>query len=218
MYSAADTANDEPKPKRKRAKAKAKATASKPAPVPVSEPAGTVEEPEPAPGLPPLPGEEDIIDAVVVDEAETVEGPRLSGPAAIGRRFAELGVTDRGERLEQVRAIIGRDIGSSKDLTPGEVRDVLAALSDDATVAADASPGADGGSSGPPEEPGGASTSRLSADDWRKLAREHRVKLVDVLRHASEVLGHKLTTIDDVAECGDPEIDRWLAEWIGGRS
>ena len=43
-------------------------------------------------------------------------------------RFAALGIFDRGERLAQCSEIIGRPIGSSNELEPGEVAAILEAL------------------------------------------------------------------------------------------
>jgi hypothetical protein len=56
--------------------------------------------------------------------------PERTKPAGwlLSERFAALGVEDRKERLEQCSEIIGRPVGSSKELEPGEVAAILEAL------------------------------------------------------------------------------------------
>jgi len=46
----------------------------------------------------------------------------------LSERFAKLGIFDRKERLEQCSEIVGRPVGSSNELEPGEVAAVLEAL------------------------------------------------------------------------------------------
>jgi len=46
----------------------------------------------------------------------------------LSERFAKLGIFDRKERLEQCSEIVGRPVGSSNELEPGEVTAVLEAL------------------------------------------------------------------------------------------
>lgn len=57
-------------------------------------------------------------------------GRSYTGPQIVAIRLGDLGVKDRAHKLEVVRALVGRDVESSKDLTPSEVRALLEDLKD----------------------------------------------------------------------------------------
>lgn len=67
-----------------------------------------------AAGQPPLPG-----------EVEPVTDPQMK-KIVIG--FDELGLSDRGERLRYTSGLVGRDLGSAKELTKAEARQVIDVL------------------------------------------------------------------------------------------
>jgi hypothetical protein len=85
---------------------------------------------EPAPPalkpVPPLPGEDDITDAEVTKPKRTVDNdtPR-PGPQQIAIALGKHGVTAKEDRRRAVVQIIGRDVTSSKELTPDEIALVL---------------------------------------------------------------------------------------------
>lgn len=65
-------------------------------------------------------------------QREAEEGGRsYSGPQLIAIKLGEAGVKDRGEKLRVVARLVGREVSSSKDLDPREVRAVLAFLDRD---------------------------------------------------------------------------------------
>jgi hypothetical protein len=76
---------------------------------PVAQPAG-----------PPLPGEDDSQE-LPVDDREA----RAGQLTRLGATFAEHGITDRATRLEIVRALVGRPVQSSAELTLREASDLV---------------------------------------------------------------------------------------------
>lgn len=139
---------------------------------PTPEPPAPLPEPEdPGPGVPeprghfappaagdgdPGPGAVDPGPPMEPPPAEPEADPEsfgsLTGPQMIAVRMKDAGVTDRDERLALVSAIVDRDVTSSKELTPPDVRKVLAALSQPTELARFAGLAAAklGGSTAPP--------------------------------------------------------------------
>ena len=82
----------------------------------------------------------DVTDAEVLPE-ESPYDPEAITPAqstitpaqsrAMHAAFRDLGISDRDLRLDYCRNVIGRDLGSSKDLTAAEASHILAALAAD---------------------------------------------------------------------------------------
>lgn len=83
----------------------------------------------------------DVTDAEVLPD-ESAYDPEAITPAqstitpaqsrAMHAAFRDLGISDRNLRLDYCRNVIGRDLGSSKDLTAAEASRILAALAADA--------------------------------------------------------------------------------------
>lgn len=75
----------------------------------------------------------DVTDAEVLAD----DGPATITPAqsrTMHAAFRDLGISDRELRLDYCRNVIGREIGSSKDLTAAEASRILAALAADTTT------------------------------------------------------------------------------------
>lgn len=88
-------------------------------------------------GAPPLPGDEETTDvAKAADEPDVVDGQAEEGEPAItdaqirklNATLRELGVEARNRRLEVTTTLVGRPIGSSKDLTKAEAGTLLDTL------------------------------------------------------------------------------------------
>jgi hypothetical protein len=183
---------------------------------------------EPAPALPraareaPLPGEEDdeAIDGEVVDE---YEGPdqdlaarSYSGPQIIAMRCQEVGL-DRDDKLAYVSDVLGREVTTTKDLSPAEITMVLKHLDTFAPIAGEAD-----GQGEPPDEgvaapsqttpevvpPPSAPPRRRAApataaaassvtpapsldqwtgDNWRAFLKARSVKVTELLKEASRL-------------------------------
>lgn len=202
------------------------------------------------------PGDDEIVDGEIVDdddvealepdEPDDVFPPDPDPPIntdqrtytpvqAIAMRCDALGVTDRAHRLHVIGHIVGRPIGSSKELSPLELRGVLGDLNSPdaaAIVAAAGRPDAEG-MSGPadagdgphPATPGDealaaqeAALARtpLDADGWRDLAKRHKVKVADLLSMATHELGHTIATVDDLVATPWADI-AWLLVWAERR-
>jgi hypothetical protein len=84
--------------------------------------------------VPPLPGEDDITDAEIVEPqpaaTATDHSTPLPGPAQIAIALKSHGVTTSEDRGRAVRQLVGRPVESSKELTPAETSAVLATLND----------------------------------------------------------------------------------------
>lgn len=150
----------------------------------------------------------------------------LSGPAVIAIKLEEHGIKDRDVRLAVVGGIVGREIASSKDLVPVEVRLVLDTINEEGwtpdlealgSVPFEAEePGAD------PEpaealapSPGDGDSSRSSVSPepeawdgpkWRAFLTERGVKVTELLKEASKLAHEQETrppgTLDDLAGSG----------------
>jgi len=97
---------------------KRKVSSAEAKPRPQMQPAGTT-----AADLPPLPGEEDIIDAELVDDLITE--PQMKKMLAI---LGTLDVKDRADRLALTASIIDAEITSAKELTRDQASKVIEAL------------------------------------------------------------------------------------------
>lgn len=243
--AAGDTSSAAPAPARAKARAKKAATDSPPPPAEVPAPPASS---APAPALP---GEDDIADAELVEppaassappstteddiaDAELVDGSwpadpdpapeperRYTAGQIIAMKFGDLGITDRAERLAATSAVIGREVTSSADLTPDEVRTVLEALNAGAVPSAPPAPEAapslevEAEPHGQPEavtapSPPAASGGRRdpdtwSADDWRKFIGDRKLKVALVMREAHKLgaeRGVQIGTLEDVAGSG----------------
>jgi hypothetical protein len=85
--------------------------------------------------VPPLPGEDDITDAEIVEPqpattTTTDHSAPLPGPAQIAIALKAHGVTTSEDRGRAVRQLVGRPVASSKELTVDEITAVLVALND----------------------------------------------------------------------------------------
>ena len=78
---------------------------------------------------PPLPGEEEVHDVT-----EQVTRGQLT---KLHTSFTAAGINDRTERLLYAAEVVGRDLGSSKDLTSTEASQVIDALDSDHDVNAE---------------------------------------------------------------------------------
>lgn len=117
-------------------------------PAPTPDPPAPLPAPDdPGPGAPeprghfapPAPGDDDP--GSTVDPGPAMEPPpaepeadpesfgSLTGPQMIAVRMKDAGITDRDEKVALVSAILGRPVTTTKDLTPAEVRKILAVLS-----------------------------------------------------------------------------------------
>lgn len=247
VVAAGDTAPAAPAPARAKAKARKAATAPG-APPPDTAPATSSAPPPPAPALPgeddiadaelvepaapsaaPASAEDDIADAEVVPWPEDPEPPapeperRYSAGQIIAMKFGDLGITDRAERLAATSALLGREVTSSADLTPDEVRTVLEALNAGAVPSpapapeaappppvVDAEPHGEPEAVAAPPSPPAASGGRRdpdswSADDWRKFIGERKLKVAVVMREAHRLgaeRGVQVGTLEDVAGAG----------------
>lgn len=153
---------------------------------------------------------------------EVDPGPRMSGPQIIAIKLAEHGVNDRTARLRAIGAILEREIGSSKDLTPDEIRTVIHAL--------DQLPEGMQLITGDPEpepEPDPAPSARRTAvtppeewdgDRWREFLRQRKAKVAQVLREAQRIGAEQtppvsVGTLDDLAGSGIcSELVGWIEE------
>lgn len=99
---------------------------------------GAGEPPSFAPPAPEAPAAPDVPEPAPLDVPEPEPGPddgegqggSYTGPQIIAIKLGDLGVKDRAHRLHVVSSIVGRPLESSKDLTAGEVRDVVDTLND----------------------------------------------------------------------------------------
>lgn len=165
-----------PAPAKRTARARQAATRGSDAPAETEPPVEPKAEHEEAP----LPGEDDVVDAELVDEFEVgdsdpgappidgwpddyegpdqqIEGRAYAPTQVLAIRAGELGL-DRQEKLDVCSSIVGRGIDSTKDLEPDEVKLVLetmAAPGFDARALLDGGPAttpepAESAPSGPP--------------------------------------------------------------------
>lgn len=81
----------------------------------------------------PPPPEPDLEPAAAEPETVTEDGITDAQMKALHASFGDVGITDREQRLDYCRNLIGREIESSKDLTRAEASQVLDALKADAT-------------------------------------------------------------------------------------
>ena len=241
-----------PPPPRSRARARQAATRGAPA---AQQPEG---DPKPtARREAPLPGEEDdfgddIAEAELVEEktaeepvAETpdpfednYEGPdqnlsgrAYSGPQVIAMRLAEFGVKDREDRLRALSQILGRDVDTSKDLSPDEIKFVLEHLNAlpegsefvfEEGRAGESPPETSEPDPGeamiPPPEPSSTRRRKAPSSDaevdpdgwdgpiWRSYLAAQKVKVTEVLREADRLAREAGTkppvTMDEIAGSG----------------
>jgi hypothetical protein len=92
-----------------------------------SEPPAVESSPPPRGDLPPLPGEDDIVDADVVTTTADRDVPR-PGPQQIAIALRQHHVASSPDRGRAIRQIVGREVQSSKELTADEVAQVLEAV------------------------------------------------------------------------------------------
>lgn len=118
-------------PAKRTAQRTTKATASVQRPAPQPQPQPQQEEPAPAEG-PPLPGEDGYDEPVAEPEQSDAEPAAEEITAAqqnkIGALMREHGITDRKGALGFVTDVIGREVGSRKELTKVEASKVIDAL------------------------------------------------------------------------------------------
>lgn len=198
-------------------------------------PAKTEPDPEPpaAREEPPLDGEDDIVDAELVEERE-YEGQdqdlgaeaRYSGPQLVAMKFGDRGITDRDVKLATVAKIIDREVESTKDLDSHEIGRVLDVLNDDeqwSEVAPEEPPPevVDGGAE---EAPPPASEASPPAEDdpdgwdaarWRAFLKKRGVKVTELLKEAGKLAREQEkaapSNLDDVAASG---LGRLLAGYV----
>lgn len=85
----------------------------------------------PAPAAPPELAD-DVHDAEVVEEPETGEAITKAQSKALHASFNDAGITERDQRLDYCRNLIGRDLDTSNDLTKVEASRIIDALKADA--------------------------------------------------------------------------------------
>lgn len=74
----------------------------------------------------------DVTDAEIIEDAPAPEAPTVAQNRAMHAAFTAAGMADRTIRLDYCRRIIGREIGSSRDMSAAEVSAVIDALHQDA--------------------------------------------------------------------------------------
>lgn len=185
-------------PPRRTARARKAATRAAPA---KTVDATAVEKPAAAPA-PPLPGEDDYEGPDQHLAAKTYTGPQL-----LAIKLGKLGVDDRATRLAVISGMLGREVETSKDLSPDEIAwlaevfdseefSVEQALAAHERDLAEAVPPGAGGGSGGEARPGPAPVD--SPDDaidpdgwteqaWRTFLASRRVKVTELLREAQRL-------------------------------
>lgn len=118
--------------------------------------------------------------------------------------LTEAKVTDRAEKLIVISTVLGRDVTSSKQLTPAEVKQVVAALkgwgNDVRRACLDRI-----------DEPDPrASMAQLT--ELRKAYREAGVSAKDLLGKLTDVLGWQVTNVNDLSEADVREAIRKVAD------
>lgn len=188
--------------------------------------------------LPPLPGEEDIVDAEIVDTTipddpdpdefpepgthpADEDGPRLSGPQQIAIALKRLGIEDPPGRLKAVRAILNRgdDLVKSNQLSSEEISTVLETLRDlpDGTqliTPEELEPKPD---PEPQTEDDSGSPATWDADKWRSFLKSRKVKATELLREAHS-LGAKVGSLDEIPGSGiEAELVGFVEDLAGER-
>ncbi len=189
----------------KKAGGKRKAAAPK-----AAEPTQEAAEMPPLPDEP-IPDDDEIVDAEIIEDdaqGDEAQGARLSGPAVIAMKFKEHGIEDRDMKLAVTGAIIGREIESTKDLTPAEMAQVVAAVNaedfDPVTLMATAAPPP----ANPPDDvdPGSGDVESWGEGGWRRWLREHKIPVTRALTVAAEVARDNL-------DAEPPKSLAKLADW-----
>lgn len=99
------------------------------APTAPTAPAGSKRMSRRKPPAEPPPAEEEIADGEVVeDEPVDADGVTDAQIKKMAVSFREQGITERADRLDYITAIIGREVGSSKELTKDEASKVIDSL------------------------------------------------------------------------------------------
>lgn len=185
-------------------------------------PAGSVAEPDnPQVATPAGPRADEIVDPP--DDGDDWEGdpdpppadpgPRLTGAQIIAMRLNDHGIRDRTQKLRWVGHIIGRELGTTNDLTSDEVRTVIAWLDQlapgevldpipDTDAPKDAEPIAPAARTvavTPPEE--------WNGDRWREFLKARKLKVAPVLKEAQRLGAERTPPIvpamlDDLAGSG----------------
>lgn len=158
------------------------------------------------------------------DPAPADPGPRLTGAQIIAIRLADHGIRDRGDKLRYVGHLIGRQVGTSNDLTPDEVRTVITWLDQlGEGEQIDPLPNPDA----PPPAPAPTPASRTVAvtppeewtgDRWREYIKGRKLKAAPVIKEAQRLGAERTPTVviamlDDLTGSGlCEELVGWCEE------
>jgi len=150
---------------------------------------------------------------------------RYTGPQVIAIRLAErFGIKGnspaaREQRLAAIGCLLGRTIGSSKDLDAADVQTVIeridqwpegsTPLDDEEAPVVDAAPAVEEPAPPPPEPPRRSTPSpeTWSGDQWRELLADRKVKVTETMREAQRLAALRtppitVGTLDDIAGSG----------------